>query len=216
MSCSHPPAVGEPSAGAFAAPGQHPTEVPVDAAAPPARRPWSPLAELRRDWRFGLVLVGVLAVAGIVAGLVWWGIAPRAHFRIASDGPQVIGNPSEELLVADDSIFVLLLAGLGLLAGLAGWLVRRRRGVTALLGLALGMLAAGVVAWRTGRLLAPAPTHAELTHVGGQVTTSLNLGSLVELAAGPFVAVLVYVVAALYAGSDELGRTPAEGRPPAS
>jgi Protein of unknown function (DUF2567) len=172
----------------------------------PPRRPWSPLRELRRDWRIGLGLLVGLAVAGILVGLIWWGLAPRADFRITSDGPQVIGNPSEELLVADDSVFVLLTAALGLIAGTVTWLVRRWRGVAALLGLALGMVAAGAVGWRTGRLLAPSPTHAALTHVGGRVTTSLNLGSSVELAVGPFLAVLVYVVAALYTRSDGLGR----------
>jgi hypothetical protein len=167
--------------------------------------------DLRRDWPAGLVLLVGLAVVGALVGLLWWQLAPRAQFSITSDGPQVIGNPSQELLVADDSIFVLLLAGLGLLAGAGAWLLRRWRGITALVGLALGMLAAGAVAWWVGRLLAPAPTRAALTHVGGRVTTSLDLGSAVELAVGPFTAVLVYVVAALYARSDSLGR-PDPGR----
>lgn len=172
----------------------------------PAEPPWSAWREARRDWAAGLLLVVALAVLGVLVGLLWLWLAPRADFRITSDGPQVIGNPSEELLMADDGILVLLLAGLGLLAGVGTWLLRRRRGVTALVALAVGMVAAGVVAWRTGRLLAPPPSHAALTHVGGRVTTSLNVGSVVELAAGPFVAVLVYVVAALYARSDGLGR----------
>ena len=197
------PALGEDTADG--SPFQLPA-VPGGPDGPPARRPWSPGPELRRDWPVGLGLVLGLAVAGVVLGLIWWKIAPRADFRITSDGPQVIGNPSEELLVADDSIFVLLQAALGLVAGVGMWLVRRRRGLTALLGLTLGMLASGAVAWWTGRLLAPSPTRAALTHVGGRVTTSLHLGSPAELAVGPFMALLVYVVAALYARTDGLGR----------
>jgi hypothetical protein len=177
-----------------------------DAGLPPARRPWSPWAEARGDWRrFALLLVG-LALVGIPLGLLWWWLAPRADYRITSAGPVAIGNPSEELLAADDGVFVLLVAVLGLLAGVGTWLVRRSRGIAALVGVALGTLAAGVVAWQLGELLGPGPTKAALTHVGGTVTTRLSLGSLTALAVGPFLAVLVYLVGTLYARSDTLGR----------
>jgi LPXTG-motif cell wall-anchored protein len=151
----------------------------------------------------------VLALAGLLVGLLWWGIAPRAQFAITPSGPQVIGDPSDELLAADDSVFTLLVAGVGLLAGLGAWLVRRRRGLAGLVGVALGMLAADVVAWRLGELLGPAPTKAQLGHLGAHVTTALHLAALPALAVGPFVAVLVYVVASLWNRSDDLGRRPA-------
>jgi hypothetical protein len=186
---------------AVPAPPAHP-----EAGWPPAGRPWSPWAEARRDWRRFAVLVVGLAVVGVPLGLLWWQLAPRAHYHITSSGPVAIGHPSEELLAADDGVFVLLLAALGLLAGIGTWLVRRSRGLAALLGLSLGTLAAGVVAWQLGELLGPGPTRAALTHVGGTVTTRLSLGSLTALAVGPFLAVLVYLVAALYARSDTLGR----------
>jgi hypothetical protein len=151
---------------------------------PPATRPWSPWVEARREWRWVALLVGVLAVAGVLLGLLWWGIAPRAHFTITASGPQVIGNPSDELLAADDSLYTLLVAGLGLLAGLGTWLVRRHRG--------------------------PAPTKAALARVGGQVTTALDLAAVAALAVGPFAAVLVYLLATLWNRSDDLGRRPAQ------
>jgi hypothetical protein len=172
----------------------------------PAAAPWSPWSEARRDWRWGAVLVGVLAVAGVLLGLLWWGLAPRAHFSVTASGPQVIGNPSEELLAADDAIYTLLVTGLGLLAGAGAWLFRRRRGLAGLVGIVLGMLAADAVAWRLGELLGPRPTKAALASVGGRVTTALDLGSLPALAIGPFAAVLVYLVAALWTRSDDLGR----------
>jgi len=173
---------------------------------PPPRRSWSPWRELRRDWRTVVTLLLGLAVLGVPLGALWWGLAPRADFRITTDGPVVIGNPSEELLAADDSIFVLILGVLGLLVGLGAWLVRRLRGVGGLLGAAFGTLAASAVAWQIGELLGPGPTKAALRHVGGRVTTSLTLGSLPALAVGPFLAVLVYVIAALFVRSDALGR----------
>jgi Protein of unknown function (DUF2567) len=176
---------------------------------PPAGRPWSPWAEARREWRWAALLLGILVVAGALVGLLWWGVAPRAHFTITPSGPQVIGNPSEELLAADDSLYALLVAGLGLLAGLGAWLVRSRRGLAGLVGVAVGMLAADAVAWQLGELLGAGPSKAELAHVGARVTSALHLAALPALAVGPFAAVLVYVLATLWSRSDDLGRRPA-------
>jgi hypothetical protein len=155
----------------------------------------------------------VLAVAGVLAGLLWWGLAPRAQFTVTASGPQVIGNPSEELLAADDAVYTLVVAGLGLLAGLGAWLVRRHRGLGGLLGVALGMLAADLVAWQVGELLGPGPTKAELARTGARVTTALHLAALPALAVGVFAAVLVTLIATLVTRSDDLGRAPA---PPAT
>jgi hypothetical protein len=155
----------------------------------------------------------VLAVAGVLAGLLWWGLAPRAQFTVTASGPQVIGNPSEELLAADDAVYTLVVAGLGLLAGLGAWLVRRHRGLGGLLGVALGMLAADLVAWQVGELLGPGPTKAELARTGARVTTALHLAALPALAIGVLTAVLVYLIATLVTRSDDLGRAPGEGPP---
>jgi LPXTG-motif cell wall-anchored protein len=175
---------------------------------PPAVRPWSPWGEARQEWRWAALLVGVLAVAGVLLGLLWFGIAPRAQFTITASGPQVIGRPSEELLAGDDSLYTLLVAGLGLLAGLAAWLVRRRRGLAGLLGVTLGMLVADALAWQVGELLGPGPSKAELARAGARVTTALHLAALPALAIGPFAAVLVYLLAALWNRAEDLGRTP--------
>ncbi len=107
---------------------------------------------------------------------------------------------------------MLLLGGLGLLAGLAGWLRRGRRGVVTLVGLAAGMLAASVTAWQTGALLGRGPAREELTTVGTVVTTALDLNMLAALAVGPFAAVLVYVVCTVLASRDDLGRDDAGRR----
>jgi hypothetical protein len=183
------------------------TEPAVEPSPPAAAPRSSPWAEARRDWRSFLGLLGGLAVAGVPLGVLWWALAPRAEYRITGSGPVAIGNPSEELLVADDVVFVLIVAGVGLLAGVLTWLVRRRRGVAVLSGVAFGMLAASTVAWQVGELLGPPPTRAALTHVGSKVTTSLTLGMLPALAVGSFFAVLVWLIGALYARSDGLGRT---------
>ena len=168
---------------------------------------WRGWPEVRADLRSSVGLVLAMAVIGVPAGLVWWWLAPRADFRITGDGPVAIGNPSQELLVADDVVFVLVLVGTGLLLGASAWFLRRRRGVATVVALALGACATGVVAWQLGELLGAGPTQAELADVGARVTTSLTLGSPAAIAAAPFMALLAYIVAVLYAPGDDLGRT---------
>jgi hypothetical protein len=167
---------------------------------------WPGAAELRADLRSSLLLTGLLLLSGVPAGLLWWALAPRAQFEVTADGPVVVGRPSAELLIADDGVFTLVLAGLGAAAGLLAWRLRRRRGVGTLLGLAAGALLAALVAWQLGELLGPAPSPAQLADVGARVTTGLSLGSMAALAVGPFAAVLGYVVATLFAASEDLDR----------
>jgi hypothetical protein len=181
---------------------------PVVPAVAAAARPagWRVLPELRSDLRGAVVWAGLLGLSGLVVGLVWVWLAPRARFEVVDGGAVPLGRPSAELLVADDAVLVLLLAGLGLLAGAGAWAVRRRRGVTWMVATALGTGVAGVLAWQLGEALAPGPTAAQLRDVGARVTTGLELSSPPALAVGPFVALLVYVVVALFAASDDLGR----------
>lgn len=174
----------------------------------PASAYWRGWPEVRADLRSSIGLVLALTLAGLPAGLLWWWLAPRADFRVTETGPVPIGTLSDELLIADDAVFALILAGVGLLAGAAAWfLLRRRRGVATVVALALGACLTALVAWQLGELLGAAPTTAQLADVGARVTTSLTLGSLPALAVAPFTALLAYVVGVLYAPGDDLGRT---------
>jgi hypothetical protein len=177
------------------------------AAGPAAQAYWRGWPEIRADLRSAVRLVLVFAVAGLVAGLLWWWLAPRADFRITGSGPVLIGSPSEELLIADDAVLVLILAGMGLAGGAAAWFLRRRRGVATVLALAVGGSAMAAVAWQLGELLGAGPTKAQLSDVGAVVTTSLTLGSVPALAIAPFAALLAYVVPVLSVSRDDLGRT---------
>ena len=149
------------------------------------------------------------------AGLLWLWLAPRATFRVVEGTVEPIGAPpSNELFMADDGVYVLVLAGLGLLAGLAVWARRRTRGVVTLAALAAGMTAASLVAWQVGELLAPGPTDAQLSDVGATVTTGLELGAVAAVTVGPFIAVLTYLVASTFAARDDLGRDEEEHEGP--
>ena len=186
---------------------------PARVAPPPVRparwgagAPWSSRDELRADLRGSVVLAGVLLLAGVAAGLLWWVLAPRATFEVTADGPVPVGRPSPELLIADDGVYTLLLGGLGLVAGLVAWRLRHRRGVATVLALAVGTVLASLAAWQLGELLGAGPSPAELAAVGTRVTTPLRLGSPAALAVAPFLAVLAYVVSTLLSASDDLDR----------
>jgi LPXTG-motif cell wall-anchored protein len=182
---------------------------------PAASALWRGRPEMRADLRSSIGIVLALAVVGVPAGLLWWWLGPRADFRVTDTGPVPIGNPPNELLIADDAVFGMILAGVGLLAGAAAWFLRRRRGVATVLALALGACLTAVIAWRVGELLGAGPTEAQLADVGARVTTALRLGSLPALAFAPFTAVLAYVAAVLVARSDDLGRTEPDSGGPA-
>lgn len=172
---------------------------------PPHAR-WGGREEVRADLRSAAMVAGSVLLAGPPAGLLWWWLAPRADFRVTVDGPVPIGRPSQELAVAGDSVLALVLVGLGLLAGALAWSLRRRRGVAVVAALAVGAAAAAVVAWQLGELLGPPPTQAELAEVGRVVTTPVRLSAVPALAVAPFSAVLAYLVGALVARGDDLGR----------
>jgi hypothetical protein len=195
-----------PSAGPAALDGAGQALAP--AVAPLADGHWRGWPEIRADLRNSVRLVLVLAVVGLLAGLVWWWLAPRADFRITDGGPVAIGNPSEELLVADDAVLALILAGAGLAAGAGAWFLRRRRGVATVLALAVGGWAMAAVAWQLGEFLGAGPTKGQLADVGTVVTTPLHLGSIPALAIAPFAALLAYLVPVLSVHRDDLGRTP--------
>ena len=186
---------------------------PAPVAPPPVRparwgagAPWSSRDELRADLRGSVVLAGVLLLAGVAAGLLWWVLAPRATLEVTADGPVPVGLPSAELLIADDGVYTLLLGGLGLVAGLVAWRLRHRRGVATVLALAVGTVLASLAAWQLGELLGAGPSPAELAAVGTRVITPLQLGSPAALAVAPFLAVLAYVVSTLLSAADDLDR----------
>ena len=179
---------------------------PRNGAVPAAAR-WHGRQELRADLRASGVLTAVLAACGVPVGLLWWALAPRADFRVTADGPVPLGSPPVELAVAGDSVLVLLLLGLGLLAGAAAWRLRRLRGVAVLVALAVGASLAALIGWSLGELLGPGPTETDLDRMGAVLTTPLRLSALPALATAPFSAVLAYLVGVALTRTDDLGRS---------
>jgi hypothetical protein len=130
-------------------------------AAPPPD--WVPVVgepEVRttpRDWliEVAAALAVVVVLTGLGAGLayVWAAISPRTVLEMTAEGA-VYTEPHPEGYVAGESVYLLMTAGLGILAPVAVWLlVRRRRGPILLAGLAVGSVAgATLMAWLGQRI----------------------------------------------------------------
>jgi hypothetical protein len=184
-------------------------EPPATDAPPAAQAHWRGWAEVRSDLRISLRVALLVALAGLPAGLLWWALAPRVVFLVTDAGPEPVGDYSDEFRVADDAVLALVLLGIGLVVGVATWFLSRRRGVGAVLALAVGGSLAAVLAWQLGEVLGAGPSEAQATE-GARLMTALQLGSLPVLALAPFAALLGYLAATVCAPDDGLGRT-AEG-----
>ena len=95
------------------------------------------------------MIVVLLEVVALPLGLLWGHLAP--HPLYAPNGHQlnlVVGDAKP--LIRSDGLFLLITGAAGLVSGLAAFFVARRADVGATIGLGLGGLAAGWLAWRVG------------------------------------------------------------------
>jgi hypothetical protein len=162
------------------------------------RGPWF----TRRDIEVGVGVVVVLAVVGVLIGLLWWGISPGRPLGVTIGKGQVVADETESF-ISTDGRFLILTAVVGLIAGFLLWTRRAWRGPVAIAALAVGGFAGALLTDLIGRSLG-----------GGQATGPLNQAITLPLSvharslwlAEPFLAVLVYGLFALFAAGDDLGR----------
>lgn len=179
----------------------HPTAVP------PARR--GLVADARADLagsRRQLIwlLVGLL-LTGVVIGVIWGLWTPRDQIRVV-DGGYALLNLNDEARVGGDVVLLLMLTAVAVLASVGSWIVGPRRGLVALVSVAVGSLAAGFVAWGVGMLVSPSPTSAELAKVGTVVFVQQHLHSVATLMIPAAIAALLYLLISLFSGYDDLSR----------
>ncbi len=122
------------------------------ATAPASGSPDDP--DTATELRQAVVVVALVALAGIALGLLWLWLAPRVP--LVSDGSAVFLENSEgEEAIGADGTFVLLAAGFGALSAAAVFWRLRRGGVLVVAGLALGGVLGSLLAWRVGVWLGP-------------------------------------------------------------
>ncbi len=118
--------------------------------------PWEPEPPSRRSWkqmlRNAVLTALIVAVTGVVLGVLWHFVAPRVPVLDAGQGGIVVNDPSPEEYVAADGWFTLLGFAFGVVAAVVAWMVRRRdRGPALLLAVTAGAYGAALVAWQAGQ-----------------------------------------------------------------
>jgi hypothetical protein len=128
--------------------GPAPLAVPdPDSATGPGRSP----ARLRSAFLALTATAAASALVGLLTGLLWSALAPRALLIVQSRGVAYVANAETSAFIVADAWFCLLTAAAGLICGLAGYLLAvRRHGAAALAGLVLGGLGASALAMWVG------------------------------------------------------------------
>lgn len=141
------------------------------------------------------ILVGVLAILGVLIGLLWSVVSPHVGVVITADGPNVQPNGGDEFFAAE-GVFGLIGIVAGVLTGLAWWHgARRWRGPILLVGLVAGGLAGSLVAWQVGRHLGLAHYRELLRspEAGREFSKPVDVRSMGMLLVQPLAAALTYV-----------------------
>lgn len=146
-------------------------------------------------WHAFLLLVGV-AVLGLLLGFLWEQLAPRVPL-VARGGDAWLKQSESEDAISIDGTFALLGLAFGAVTALAVFLWRRRGGLPLVLGLAVGALLGGVLAWRFGVWLGPSDDvgqRAKEAGEGGVFDAPLELKAKGALLAWPAAAMAVHLV----------------------
>ncbi|MFF1556862.1 hypothetical protein [Streptomyces sp. NPDC058279] len=129
-------------------PPPSPSPLPFDQGAPP------PGKTTPGDVRDGAAVALVVALAGVLLGVLWAWLAPKVQY--VSNGEAVfLRNSESEARIGADGTYLLLAAAFGLLSAVAVFLWRRRGGVPLVLGLGAGSVFAALIGWRLGLRLGP-------------------------------------------------------------
>ncbi|MEU7434196.1 ABC transporter permease [Streptomyces sioyaensis] len=148
--------------------------------------------ELARELREGAVIALVVAVSGVLLGVLWNWLAP--HIPLIADTRNVyLKNTEGEEAIGADGTFVLLSLGFGVLSAAVVFLLRRRGGIPLVVALVVGGLLGAVLGWVTGMWLGPTPdvaTHAKQVGPGVPFSGPLRLQAKGALLAWPIAAML--------------------------
>jgi hypothetical protein len=176
---------------------------------PPASAPARPQRRPRRTWREDVVTLaltaGVTVLLGAPLGLLWSAVAPHAHVRVEA-GDAFISDAATEVFIAGDGWFIGLTLLAGVVCGVLAWLAARGSGPFAVIGLALGGLAAAYVASRVGvRIGQDELREAVRTGQQGTYVGNIALQAKAALVVWPLGAVAAFA-ALVAARVDELDR----------
>jgi hypothetical protein len=152
------------------------------------------------ELRAAAVVVVVLAIIGLLVGLVWAHVAPRALYTVV-DVKQRLAQQNDvesEAQVGVDGWFALIGAGVGLVTGAVVWRWRSARGPFLMFVIAAASLLSAVIAWRFGLWVGRHPTQSQLLpifdKVGNTFRPAIKMRAKASLFFQPVAAVLAALV----------------------
>jgi hypothetical protein len=157
------------------------------------------------------------ALLGIVAGLIWAAVAPRAVLQEVARGEAGVVNAESSAYIVADAWFCLIAVIGGLITGILGYrFLVRRTGWTAVAGLVLGAVAAALLAlWIGENIGLGSYNHLLATSPNGTLFhASLALGAKSALAFWPLLTSAVILLAA--SGARRSAADTGPGNPKAS
>ncbi|GLW63182.1 hypothetical protein Arub01_14260 [Actinomadura rubrobrunea] len=140
------------------------------------------------------VVTVLVALLGVPAGLLWARLAPDVTY-VVFRGQVLPADPEGQGPIAVDGTFALVGAAAGLICGLLAYLAGGRgNDIPLLFGLALGGLAAALLAWRVGHQVGLAEYERALRGApdGRTVTGVADLRATGVLVFWPLLAVAAY------------------------
>jgi hypothetical protein len=143
-----------------------------------------------------------MAVLGALAGVLWAAWSPTQPPGLVVPGGTETAET--EQWVAADGRFAVLAVVLGAFFALLAWRARRTRGALAVLALAVGGVAGGLLTDLVGWLMAGGSSGGPVGTRHPQLRLVVHMHGLLLLEA--LVAVLVYAVLVGFAAADDLGR----------
>lgn len=181
-----------------------PSGIPV-AGAP---LPWAPAAPPEAQWtspselRDGAAVVVALAVVGVLAGVVWkfWTVKTHGY----DIGSNIIIPDETEGWIGGDAHFGIITGLIGLIAGPLAWRLRRSRGATMAVALAVGGVLGSLIAAGVGHLIGGGNHTVEKnTNFVDRLPLSVHTHGLLVVQA--VLALATYLVATLFTARDDLG-----------
>lgn len=130
-----------------------------------------------KHWGIGAAVTLAVAATGPLTGWVWFLTSPRYTVEKVDGGYYYIDAQPVEVVGAEVHFAIIGLVAGFVTAALVWGILRRWRGLEVLVGLTLGSLAGGYVAWKFGAWLTGGELWAVLdaAQVGERVTAPLRL-----------------------------------------
>jgi hypothetical protein len=100
------------------------------------------------------IAVAVSIVLGPITGLLWELFAPKPGITVTEGGPYWT-NPESKKFIAQDGYFAGITLAAGLLVALVVFLLARRGGIGAAVGLTIGGIGGSLICLGTGYLVGP-------------------------------------------------------------